>query len=315
MAAELLSFIIPVYRNFSGIYPTLDSLFLQDYPAIELIISDDGSPNYAEELPDLKQYIEAHRPQNIREVIYHHLPENRGTVINCNTAYRMAHGVYLKDLAPEDELACPDALSRYVACLKKTGALLCFSRQIGITEDGAEVAHLSSSAEDYDVLSRLTPDKMEKRLFARNCLPGTAWMARRELYERYGYYLEHTRLVEDYPYWLHLSHQGVSFAFLNDVLIRYKLSGSGQGHYSPQFIRDVQSIYAKQIFPYDHRFGPLQGGYNLLKRMGLEAYMDRACWDTYTFRKKLSACLCRWPFHALLRLQEAGNRLKNRKMS
>ena len=43
MQKGLISFVIPIYRNFEGVYDTLKSVFVQDYPNIEIILSDDGS--------------------------------------------------------------------------------------------------------------------------------------------------------------------------------------------------------------------------------------------------------------------------------
>ncbi len=307
-----ISFVIPVYRNFDGIYPTLDSLFLQDYPSIELIISDDGSPNYDAELPRLTSYIETHRTPNIVRVLFNHLPENQGTVCNANQAYQLATGTYIKDLSPEDTLAAPDALSRYVSFLNQSGCLICFCRQEGVTETGESVPHLASSAEDYDVLRTMSPSQLRNRLFARNCLPAPAWFAKRELFEKYGYYSSLTRLVEDYPYWLHLCNEQVPIAFMDDVLIHYRLSSSGGGNYSPAFIKDVIAINEKAIFPFDRRFGLFQPLYNALKKAGLMAYMDLALWESYTPRKKVSAVFRHGPFFLFIRLQAFLFRMKNR---
>ena len=300
MRKGLISFVIPIYRNFEGVYDTLKSLFEQDYPSIELILSDDGSPNYEQELPGLQAYIEAHRTENIIRVVYHHLPVNQGTVCNANEAYRLAEGEYIKDLSPEDILACPDALTRYVRFLEESGRLICFCRQEGVTASGEIVRHLASSAEDYDTLRQLSPEELRNRLFGRNCLPGPAWFAKKELFERYGYYLPCTRLIEDYPYWLHLCSCKVAIAFMDDVLIRYRLTNSGMGSYSPAFMKDMYSIYDKMIFPYDRRYGLLQKPYNALKRAGLNAYMDRACWASYTPAQKGKAWLKHGLFFAYI---------------
>ena len=77
---ELISFVILTYRNYEGIYDNLDSVFKQDYPFIELIISDDGSPNARQFLPDIESYIEEHKRENIVNVIILTSAENRGTV-------------------------------------------------------------------------------------------------------------------------------------------------------------------------------------------------------------------------------------------
>lgn len=315
MQKGLISFIIPIYRNFEGVYDTLRSVFQQDYPQIEIILSDDGSPNYENEFPRLKEYAESHRTKAIQRIVYHHLPENKGTVQNANEAYHLAEGEYIKDLSPEDILVGPDALTRYVQFLEKSGKLICFCRQEGITESGEIVKHLASSAEDYDTLRRLSPLELRDRLFERNCLPGPAWFAKKELFERYGYYLPVTRLIEDYPYWLHLCTQEVPIGFMDEVLIRYRLSNSGKGNYSAAFLRDMFEIQKTCIFPYDRRYGVLQPAYNLLKKMGLKAYMDRTMWETYTPWQKGKAWLTHGLFFLYIQYTDAQVARKNRKES
>ena len=313
MEKGLISFIIPTYRRFDGVRDTLKSLFEQDYPKIELILTDDGSPEYDAEIPGLRDYIEENRGENIVRVRYNRLPENLGTVRNCNIAYRMADGEYLKDLSPEDTLARPDALSRYVEFLEKENCLCCFAKQEGVTEDGKTVPHLSSSEEDYESLSRMTPDELRNRLFVRNCLPAPAFFAKTELFRRYGYYPEKVRLIEDYPFWLQLCAAQVRIGFLDETLVRYRLSGSGMGYYSPAFMRDMYVIYDEYIFPHDRRYGALQPLYNGLKRAGLNAYTDRANWEEYTAGRKALAVLKHAPFFAYMRLEEARMKMKNGK--
>ena len=105
MTKDLISFIILTYRNFDGIYDTLDSVFKQDYPMIEIIISDDASPNASEELPKIREYIDLHKGDNITNVIINAIKENGGTVKNMNQALKLANGEYIKDLGAEDNPA------------------------------------------------------------------------------------------------------------------------------------------------------------------------------------------------------------------
>ena len=309
----LVSFIIPAYRDFSGIYATLQSAFDQDWPRIEVIISDDGSPNWEEELPRIRDYAEEHRGANIERVVYHHLPENQGTVRNANSAYRLARGEYIKDLSPDDVLACPDALSRYVRFLEDGGWMICFSRLQGIDDDGNLVRHLASSADDYGPYREMEPLQVRDQLFRRNCLPAPAWFARRELFLRYGYYPETARLIEDYPYWIHLCTEGVRIGFMDDVLVNYRLSGmSGAGEYGEQFMKDLCAIYDEWIFPYDRRYGRLQPVYNMLKRAGLNAYMDKARWKGYSAGQKAAAWVKHGAFFAYISWGNYRMRRKNR---
>ena len=313
MEKGLISFILPTYRHFEGVRNTLKSLFMQDYPRIELILTDDGSPEYEAEIPGIQAFIEREKGPNIIRVRYHRLAENQGTVRNCNLAYQMAEGEYLKGLSPEDVLAVPDALSRYVAFLEKEKCLCCFARQQGIDGEGNLVRHLASSAEDYGALARMTPEELRNRLFVRNCLPAPAFFAKAELFRRYGYYPEEVRLIEDYPCWLRLCAAGVRIGFLDETLVHYRLNNSGMGSYSPAFMRDMHVIYEKFIFPYDRRYGMLQPLYNALKRAGLNAYTDRANWESYTGAQKTAAMLKHGAFFAYIRLGEEKMKWRNRK--
>ena len=288
----LISFIILIYRRFEGITETLQSIFDQDYPHIEIILSDDGSDQYESEIGKIRDYVEAHRTGNILRVVYNHLDQNQGTVRNINSALRLAEGRYVKMLGAEDTLVHSGVLSRYVDFLENSGCLICFSKLQGIDDDGKIIRHLASSADDYAPYRKMEPLQIRDRLFVRNFLPAPAWFARKEMYDRYGYYPETTRLIEDYPYWIHLCSEGVRFAFMDDVMINYHLSGvSSAGRYGVPFMKDMFTIYDTSIFPYDRRYGVLQPLYNRIKRAGLNAYMDRACWKEYTGSQKAAAWL------------------------
>ena len=308
-----ISFVIPMYRNHDKVYETLDSLFAQDYPDIELIFTDDGSPEWEDALPKMKAYVEAHAGANITRTVYSHLPENRGTVENANNGYRQAEGEYLKDMSPEDWLAGPEALSRYVALLEESGCLIGFSKMEGVDLEGRVVRHLASTEDDYAALRRMSPEELRNRLFARNCLPAPAWFAKTELFRKHGYYQSVTRLIEDYPYWIHLCNEGVRIAFWEEPLVRYRLSNSGGGHYSVNFMKDMYALYDACIFPADRRYGALQPVYNRLKKMGLDAYMDRARWEDYSPGQKALAWLRHGIFFAYIDWGDARVRRKNEK--
>ncbi len=289
---KLVSFLILTYKNFDGIYETLRSLFEQDYPQIELIISDDGSPNYEEELPKLREYIEIHKKDNIIHVVYNHISPNKGTVHNINQAIKMAKGSYIKNLGADDVLTCKNALTKYVKFLENHSVDICFAKMRGITTEGKIVNKLASCEDNYKLLRSLTPEQTRNKLFARNFLPAPAWCAKKGLFEKYGYYPEEIRVIEDYPYWIHLCSENVQFGYLDDILIDYKLSGiSSTGKYSMMFMKDMYKIYEKYIFPFDRRFGRVQFLYNKLKKMGLDAYYVKAEWENYNIIQKLKASI------------------------
>lgn len=305
---ELISFIMLTYKNFDGIYDTLDSLFIQDYPFIELIISDDGSPNADQFLPEIKEYIEEHKRENVQNVMILTSEKNEGTVRNANKAYKAANGAYIKDLGGDDTLRDSHTLTRYKEFLDASGCLICFSKLQGITIEGDKKDRLASCEDDYALLSSYTPLQLRDRLFRRNCLPAPGRFLKKELFEKYGYLKEDTRLIEDYPYWLYLCSRGVKMAFLDERLVNYRLSGvSSAGRYSRMFMDDLLVIYDKYIFPYDKRFGILQPFYNFLKRAGLHAYIALADWEGYSMADKVKAMLKYGVFFAYIKIGNAVN--------
>ena len=46
MEHKLVSFVITSYNNYKYIYEAVESVLTQDYPRIQLIFSNDGSPDF-----------------------------------------------------------------------------------------------------------------------------------------------------------------------------------------------------------------------------------------------------------------------------
>lgn len=313
MKSKLFSFGIITYLKFEGVYETLDSLFQQDYPEIELIISDDGSPNYYQEIEKIKEYVEKNKSNNIVSTLYLHLEENQGTVCNVNNALKHASGEFIKLLGAEDVLCRKDTLLQYVQFLEKEKCDIVFAKLEGITSQGERVRYLASCEDDYALLAQMTPEELANKLYARNCLPAPAWGARRKLFDENGLFLATTRLIEDYPYWLHLCRNKVKIGFMDEVLIHYRLSGiSSTGSYGISFMEDMYKIYEQCIFPYDKRFGIFQPIYNGLKKMGLDAYYAKAKWGNYTLVEKIVAYIKYGMFFLYIFLNETKMNIKNK---
>ncbi|MBQ9253139.1 MAG: glycosyltransferase [Clostridia bacterium] len=303
---KLLSVLLLSYRNLDRVYGTLDSIFRQDYPALELVLSDDASPDFSLQQPRVEEYIQHHKGENVQRVCWVSHPENVGTVRNMNDAIRASQGEYLYSFSPEDEFAHEKALSDMVRALEESGREICFGKMQGITPAGEIVDYLLSCESDYDLLKSYTVEQTRQRLFSRNFLPGACKIMTRRLLEENGLYPESIRLIEDYPYWLMLTEKGVPFAYLDEVILRYQLNGiSSSGNYSEAFMADMFKIYDQFIFPYDHRFGPFQGVYNLLKRQGLQFYLAKARWPRLSRGKRILLKIRYLPFLIYTRLLEA----------
>ncbi|MBQ8160064.1 MAG: glycosyltransferase [Clostridia bacterium] len=310
----LVSVLAVSYNNLEGLYPTFQSILDQDWPEIEIIVSDDSSRDYEEYQPKLARFLEEKKRDNLKRVVWNPHAQNGGTVKNTNSALRLAQGDYVISISPEDLLANEHALSDLVRCLQETGRDICFGKIRGQTPDGEFRDYLISCESDYDLLKSYTVEQTRNRLFVRDFLPAPAAMMTRKLFEENGLYPETTRLIEDYPYWLELTRKGVEFAYLDEVVVIYRLSGvSGQGNYGEAFMNDMFVIYEKYIFPYDRRYGILQPVYNWLKWDGLKFYMAKARWSRFPLWKRCLLRLRYLHFFVYTSLQDYRVQRKNRR--
>jgi len=310
---ELVSVIVLSYKNIDGIYETVDSVLKQDYENIEIIISDDATPNFEEYRTKIADHIEDNKRENIKSVIFNLQQVNVGTVKNINSAIKRAEGKYIKLISSEDCLNASNVLTKYVEFMKQNDFMIAFAKMRGVTQEGEYRYALASCESDYDLLKSLNQKQTLNRFFKRCFLPAPASFIDVELFEKYGLFREDTRLIEDYPYWIYLTMNDVPFGYLDEVLIDYKLSSSGAGNYSEAFMNDMFAIYENYIFPYDKRFGVFQTTYNALKNAGLEFYMARAKWTKLTKKQKVVAGIKYFPFYIFVELQNFKMVLANKK--
>ena len=202
---KLLSVIIITYKNIEGVYKTLQSVLDQDYENIEIIISDDGSPGFEEHIEEINQYFHTHKGENVTNFIMNAIPVNGGTVKNLNSAIRLSNGDYVKAIAAEDCLSKKESLSTFVTFMEEHEYPIAFSKIRGVTPEGTYKYNLLSCESDYDLLKGYTVKQTLERLYRRCFLPAPGAIFDRKIFDENGLFPEDTRLIEDYPYWLHLS--------------------------------------------------------------------------------------------------------------
>lgn len=119
MDKPLLTFSILSYNNYKYIKEALDSVFMQDYPNIQLIISNDGSTDFDEE--DIVRYIGEKRKENITQIIINNNERKFGLIRNLDYCRKYARGEFIMFMAADDALLDKSVLSRYIEEFEKLG--------------------------------------------------------------------------------------------------------------------------------------------------------------------------------------------------
>lgn len=110
----LISIIIPVYNTQDYLEECMESVLAQDYPALEIILVDDGSTDGSAIMCD------AYEKQYAQVSVIHQ--KNRGSGLSRNAGMRIAKGEYICFLDADDRLDGSTAISRMEACACKKGA-------------------------------------------------------------------------------------------------------------------------------------------------------------------------------------------------
>lgn len=131
-ALPLVSVIVPAYNHAQYVQQTLRSIIEQDYPRIELILIDDGSPdNTLEKVKEMQSICE-----NRFENTDISTQENQGTTTTMNRLIEKAKGQYILPIASDDELL-PGAISALVAKMEnEPDAGLVVGRNLVMDGDG-----------------------------------------------------------------------------------------------------------------------------------------------------------------------------------
>lgn len=114
MKKGFVSVIIPVYKTEQYLKECMDSVLVQDYPYIEIILVDDGSPDNCPFLCD--EY--AAKYENV-QVVHQ---KNCGLGLSRNAGMRAASGEYIFFLDSDDCIDGKEAIGRLVECAKSRQA-------------------------------------------------------------------------------------------------------------------------------------------------------------------------------------------------
>lgn len=251
MDAPLFSVIVLSYRSGDFLYTALDSVLAQDYPNVELLVADDGTPDF--DRAAVEAYLQANAGANIRHYAVLTSAENQGTVRNFNRALEEARGVYLKGIGADDALYDAHVLTQVSQMFRETGACLLAARVMKCDPALQPVEPLRDKF--LRSLPELSPEEVWKRLCVHNDLPAAGMFYTRDFFETYGYYDQHCRLLEDWPAWLRATRQGCQIAFGDFWGAKYRADTGFATGIHPDYLKDKSYTFETEIRPYRRRLG------------------------------------------------------------
>jgi len=243
----LVTIAVIAYNSQKTISDTLNSIVCQTYNKknIEVIISDDGSK-------DATVFIAEQWKEKNKE-LFHSIqitvhPRNRGVSANCDQAWRIANGGWIKTIAADDILIknCIELNVNYILINKSINIL--FSNMIPFTELGNE------NIIKHDKSKFNCECEMQLKNILRECylLAPTSFIKRDVLVD-VGYCELRYPMIEDYPLWYKCLSKGYKMNYMDKATILYRkgdsLSQQGSRIGNIGYLKSLYTFQKEKIWP------------------------------------------------------------------
>lgn len=241
MAKPFVTMVVLTYYKFDGIKKNLESLAKQDYTDFEVIIQDDGSPNFD------RAYLEELAENTLGEIPWtiHQNEKNMGTVRSFNKAFEMAKGDYIFPLSQDDCFKDETAIRHIVEYMEAHPELgACTSRRVGETS-----GRMYPEEADIKLLQAWDTKELWNRVVYDNFISGSTIYYRKSFWEARGGFDTDFLLVEDYPFVVSMILDNQRIGFLDEITICYGEDGVSNGKPSEKILNDRHKLYDKFIMP------------------------------------------------------------------
>lgn len=254
MEKPLVSCITTTCRKFRHIYETIDSILMQDYPNIEIVLGDDGSEDFPGD--EIRGYIDAHKRDNIKNVVILHSEENHGTVWNCANCRKHASGEYLMGIASDDRFYDSAVVSDVVDFFQKTGADIITCKRLFVDEETGKSMNCMPFRHQRRWMKKLTPEKMFQKMASFSFISGSNTYCTKSFYEISGGYDRAYKYIEDCPFFLKIYRGGGRIEIFDRISIRYRYgrgistASNKNNAFREAMYKDRIRYMTREIIPY-----------------------------------------------------------------
>ena len=295
---------IASYNNYRYLKEAVDSVLSQTYPNIEIIISNDGSPDFDEE--EIAEYIDKKKADNITNISIYNHKENMGTVRNINYICEQAHGEYIMFMAADDVLDHDTVLNQFVDSFQnenKDVDVICGKTAL-CGKKVSKASHIREyvpSQHHIDIIKKRDSQKLFSKLSYDMFIPTTSTCYRMDVFRKMGIHDEKCFIIEDFTFALNMALHNEPFGWIDFVAARHRDGGISHGNERVplesyrRYRFDEIYIYATYILPHkewidEEDCKTMEGKWELLKNDYLRAFVyrgDRAGADYRDYDEKL----------------------------
>lgn len=244
----LVTVLLVLYRKFDNVYRALDSILNQTYNNIELIVTDDGSPNFPQN--EICEYINNNKTKNIVNVQILDNKVNVGTVKHANNAFYKANGILLKGLAGDDVLYDSHVIDKIVQRYIEKPFNVLSTSSISFNNDGTFYRFYPHVKTGKKINKILNDAKSQYIALSRwkyhDLASGSTMVFNVEFFRKIGGFNEAYKLWEDGPFMYAMTKAGYKIDTAFDIIsIKYNQGGISTGGGNPIIEADVAKLIKK----------------------------------------------------------------------
>ena len=210
MEKTLVSIIIAAYNAARYVKEAVDSAITQIYGNTEIVVVDDGSTD------DTKKILAPYAERGQIKYVYQ---ENKGLAGARNAGIKSSSGEYVGFL-DADDIFLSDKVAEQARILDE-------NKEFGVCY--CDIVHFTDTVhpQEYHHRYKYPSGNIFEELLKKQFINPLTVVARRSVFENYGYFDEGLRRSEDWDLWLKWSLRGVKFYYLDKILARYRIRGVG----------------------------------------------------------------------------------------
>lgn len=236
MPTPHVTVVIPYYAAAAWVEEALRSVLEQDYPAVDVVLVNDGSPD----TPLLEATLArvAQHPRAARLSVIHQ--ENAGPSAARNHGVRVARGEYVGFLDADDRWS-PTLVSRAVATLgaAQPADVVFF--------DGFTTAGDGRRWRISDRSPTVATPGLADVIGGTSTVITSGTVVRREAFLAAGGFDESLRRSEDFDFWLRMLRRGAPFRAVPEPLVHRRLMPDGLSADKHEMRRALRTVLARQL--------------------------------------------------------------------
>lgn len=296
---KLVSVVVLSYNSRATISRALHSIFMQDYPRIEVIVADDGSEDFSRD--HIYTLVTSSAGDNIEKVKIVASAENMGTVSNLWQALDHIQGEYFMVIGADDMLACRSSISEFMTTFfyRSWRPLLVTGLAEMWSEDMNTLIRTIPEAEGRAALQSEDPKQLLNALAHECVVPIISTCFHREFIRKANAFDRSYVYYEDYPTFIRMAAKGIAPAYLGKVMVKHAAGGVANGGSSKkvaaELYKDRKKMWRNELKP----------NADLLTKESLKQNKERRQWERREREKSLKS-----KKRAYMTLYDIGNKLK-----